>query len=163
MLPPGVKAPVVLISSPYFGQTTASGDVDDYFAPRWLVDHGYAGAAVSLRGTGNSGGCLDFFGTSEQRDQALLVEWLAAKPWSNGRVAMYGLSYMGTTPWEAAIQTVLATCKEFKLACAYPVGEADVETRMQQGFNVAILQSFSEPAFRTVAKARQFSGRDKEK
>ena len=65
--------------------------------------------------------------------------------------------------WEAAIQTVLATCKEFKIACAYPVGEADVETRMQQGFNVAILQSFSEPAFRTVVKARQFSGRDKEK
>jgi len=65
--------------------------------------------------------------------------------------------------WEAAIQTVLATCKGFGLACAYPVNEADVETRMQQGFNVAILQSFSEPAFRTVAKARQFSGRDKEK
>lgn len=65
--------------------------------------------------------------------------------------------------WEAAIQTVLTTCKEFKLACAYPVGEADVETRMQQGFNVAILQSFAEPAFRTVAKARQVSGRDKEK
>jgi hypothetical protein len=34
---------------------------------------------------------------------------------------------------------------------------------MQQGFNVAILQSFSDAAFRTVAKARQVSGRDKEK
>jgi 4-hydroxy-2-oxoheptanedioate aldolase len=65
--------------------------------------------------------------------------------------------------WEAAIQSVLAACKEFKLACAYPVNEADVETRMQQGFNVAILQSFSDAAFRTVAKARQVSGRDKEK
>jgi hypothetical protein len=56
---------------------------------------------------------------------------------------------------------VLAACREFKLACAYPVNENDVETRMQQGFNVAILQSFNDAAFRAVAKGRQFSGRDK--
>jgi hypothetical protein len=65
--------------------------------------------------------------------------------------------------WEAAIQTILSTCKEFKLACAYPVNETDVETRMQQGFNVAILQSFNDAAFRTLAKGRQVSGRDKDK
>lgn len=61
--------------------------------------------------------------------------------------------------WEAAIQKVLATCKEFRLACAYPVSEADIETRYQQGFTVGILQAFSEPAFRAVAKGRQISGR----
>jgi 4-hydroxy-2-oxoheptanedioate aldolase len=65
--------------------------------------------------------------------------------------------------WEAAIQQVLAACKEFKLACGYPVSEADIETRMQQGFNVGILQSFNESAFRAVAKGRQISGRDKDK
>jgi 2-keto-3-deoxy-L-rhamnonate aldolase RhmA len=63
--------------------------------------------------------------------------------------------------WEAAIQTVLSACKEFKLPCAYPVSEADIETRMQQGFNVGILQSFNDSAFRAVAKGRQLSGRDK--
>lgn len=61
--------------------------------------------------------------------------------------------------WEAAIQKILATCKEFRLACAYPVSEADIETRYQQGFTVGILQAFSEPAFRAVAKGRQISGR----
>ena len=65
--------------------------------------------------------------------------------------------------WEAAIQTVLAACKEFKLACAYPVSENDIETRMQQGFNVSILHAFNEAAFRAVAKGRQLSGRDKDK
>lgn len=64
--------------------------------------------------------------------------------------------------WEAAIQQVLAACKEFKLACGYPVSEADIETRMQQGFNVGILQQFNESAFRAVAKGRQISGRDKD-
>jgi 4-hydroxy-2-oxoheptanedioate aldolase len=53
------------------------------------------------------------------------------------------------------------TCKEFKLMCAYPVSETDIETRMQQGFNVGILQAFNESAFRAVAKGRQVSGRDK--
>jgi len=61
--------------------------------------------------------------------------------------------------WEAAIQQVLSACKEFKLPCGYPVSENDIETRMQQGFNVAILQSFSDPSFRAVAKGRALSGR----
>jgi 4-hydroxy-2-oxoheptanedioate aldolase len=61
--------------------------------------------------------------------------------------------------WEAAIQQVLSACKEFKLPCAYPVNEADIETRMKQGFNVGILQSFNDAAFRAVAKGRQLSGR----
>jgi len=61
--------------------------------------------------------------------------------------------------WEAAIQKVLAACKEFKLPCGYPVSEGYIETRMQQGFNVAILQSFSDPSFRAVAKGRALSGR----
>ena len=65
--------------------------------------------------------------------------------------------------WEAAIQQVLAACKEFKLLCAYPVSETDIETRMQQGFTVGILQAFNESAFRAVAKGRQVSGRDKDK
>jgi 4-hydroxy-2-oxoheptanedioate aldolase len=63
--------------------------------------------------------------------------------------------------WEAAIQQVLAACKEFHLPCGYPVSENDIETRMQQGFNVAILQSFSDPSFRAVAKGRALAGRDK--
>jgi hypothetical protein len=47
---------------------------------------------------------------------------------------------------------VLAACKEFNVPCGYPVSEADIETRMQQGFTVAILQSFNDAAFRAVAK-----------
>jgi 2-keto-3-deoxy-L-rhamnonate aldolase RhmA len=63
--------------------------------------------------------------------------------------------------WEAAIQTVLAACKEFRKACAYPVSENDIEARYQQGWNVGILQAFSDAAFRAVAKGRLISGREK--
>lgn len=61
--------------------------------------------------------------------------------------------------WEAAIQQVLAACKEFKKPCGYPVNENDVETRFQQGFNFGILQAFNDAAFRAIAKGRSISGR----
>jgi uncharacterized protein len=71
--------------------------------PLELVRHGYAAAFFSVRGTGNSGGCFEFGGRSEQRDHAFLVEWLAAQPWSTGRVGMGGLSYAAYTTWQAAV------------------------------------------------------------
>jgi len=61
--------------------------------------------------------------------------------------------------WEAAIQQVLAACKEFHIPCGYPVSEADVETRMKQGFSVSILQAFNDASFRAVAKGRALGGR----
>jgi 2-keto-3-deoxy-L-rhamnonate aldolase RhmA len=61
--------------------------------------------------------------------------------------------------WEAAIQSVLAACKEFKKPCGYPVNENDVETRYNQGFTFGILQAFNDAAFRAVAKGRAISGR----
>ncbi len=112
-LPGAVKAPVVLWSAPYFGQTYPSGDDpalrDNSNAAEsvpidLLVRSGYPVAVFNVRGSGNSGGCFEMFGRNEQRDQAFLVEWLAKRPWSNGRVGMMGLSYHGTTPWEAAVQ-----------------------------------------------------------
>ena len=71
--------------------------------PLELVRHGYAVAFFSVRGTGNSGGCFEFGGRSEQRDQAFLVDWLASQPWSTGRVGMGGLSYAAYTAWQAAV------------------------------------------------------------
>ena len=41
--------------------------------------------------------------------------------------------------WEAAIQQVLAACKEFKVPCGYPANENDIEERMRQGFSVFVI------------------------
>jgi putative CocE/NonD family hydrolase len=99
-LPAGVGAPTVLVSSPYNGLVPPLGPVEGR-----LIEQGYAVAAFSVRGTGRSGGCFENKGPREQRDQAVLVEWLAEQPWSSGRVAMMGLSYPGTTPLMAAIRS----------------------------------------------------------
>ena len=60
--------------------------------------------------------------------------------------------------WEAAIQTVLAACKEFNVPCGYPATEADIEMRMQQGFSVFIM-GWGEPGFRAVDIGRKAAGR----
>lgn len=60
--------------------------------------------------------------------------------------------------WEAAIQSVLAACKEFKVACGYPAGAADIEMRMKQGFSVFVI-GWGEPGFKAVEIGRGVAGR----
>lgn len=60
--------------------------------------------------------------------------------------------------WEAAIQQVLAACKEFDIACGYPATENDIETRIKQGFTVFIM-NWGEAGFRTIDLGRKASGR----
>jgi putative CocE/NonD family hydrolase len=125
-LPDGVdRAPVALHSSPYLGvcaptaaecipgpntpafwdDEPSAGVLRAWGAPPIdLVRNGYVAAFFDLRGTGGSGGCMDWGGPDEQGDQAVLVEWLAAQPWSSGRVAMGGNSYPAWTAWQAAVQ-----------------------------------------------------------
>lgn len=106
-------APAILVMSPYFGPDSREGaDANDpttwdatarpaYWRYAWLIDHfvprGYAVALADVRGTGESGGCLEQTGPLQTHDGYDTVEWLAAQPWSNGKVGMYGKSYDGET------------------------------------------------------------------
>jgi 4-hydroxy-2-oxoheptanedioate aldolase len=60
--------------------------------------------------------------------------------------------------WEAAIQQVLAACKEFSVACGYPATANDIEMRMKQGFSVFIM-GWGDAGFRAVELGRKASGR----
>jgi 4-hydroxy-2-oxoheptanedioate aldolase len=60
--------------------------------------------------------------------------------------------------WEAAIQQVLAACKEFDVQCGYPANASDLEMRMEQGFNVFVM-GWGESGFETVEMGRKLSGR----
>jgi predicted acyl esterase len=101
-VPASARVPVVLASTPYGAMPDWT---DDGNIPRErLVREGIAVAAFDVRGTGLSGGCFEWNGPNEARDQAVLVKRLAAMPWSNGRVGMIGGSYLSTTVVEAAVQ-----------------------------------------------------------
>lgn len=109
---PEWRSPTILVMSPYFGDD-AREDPDDpssrptYFRYQWLIDHfvprGYAVAFSDVRGTGDSGGCLEQTATLQRQDGHDVVEWLAGQPWSNGNVGMFGKSYDAETQQGAAI------------------------------------------------------------
>ena len=69
----------------------------------YLARRGYALCRVDVRGTGSSGGvALDEYTEAETRDGYDAVEWLAAQPWCDGAVGMWGISYGGFTAIQVA-------------------------------------------------------------
>ncbi len=92
------EAPVILTYSPYntLSETTTPNLANDDLGQRY-VPKGYARAVADVLGTRNSSGCWDYGGADEQQSGVDLVNFLAAQPWTNGKVAMIGGSYDGTT------------------------------------------------------------------
>lgn len=91
------RAPILLHMSPYFGPEDVATDGLDAWLIEYFVPRGYAVALSDVRGTGQSGGCLEHTGRNEARDGHEVVEHLAEQPWTNGRVGMIGISYDGET------------------------------------------------------------------
>jgi uncharacterized protein len=92
------KYPVILIRTPYVKTTDylEMPSLGSYFA-----GHGYAFVAQDTRGRGDSTGDFNFL-FQEAQDGHDAIEALARQPWSNGRVCMMGVSYMGSVQWLAA-------------------------------------------------------------
>jgi putative CocE/NonD family hydrolase len=67
----------------------------------------YVGVMGLTRGKGCSPGEIVPY-EHDGPDVAVLVDWIAAQPWSDGKVGMYGGSYSGFTPWAAAKQHPMA-------------------------------------------------------
>lgn len=81
------------------GRRTIAG-FDDFLTP--LMDAGFAVALVNLRGTGLSDGCYSYMNhPANGPDANAVVDAIAAEPWSDGDVGMYGISYMGAVQYAA--------------------------------------------------------------
>ena len=63
----------------------------------------YVGVIGLVRGKGCSPGEIIPY-EHDGADAAALVDWIAAQPWSDGKVGMFGGSYSGFTPWATAKQ-----------------------------------------------------------
>src|SRR3954466_5022947 len=95
------KAPrplaTVLSYSPYFYGAGAENHGTDELADdsevSFLLDAGCAYAAVNMRGTGHSEGCMGFGDPTDVSDAATTIQTIASQPWSNGNVGMYGHSF----------------------------------------------------------------------
>lgn len=89
------RQPVILTYSPY--NSVAEPEPARDSVGRTYVPEGYARAVADVLGTRGSTGCWDYGGRAEQQSGVDVVKWLADRDWSNGKVAMIGGSYNGTT------------------------------------------------------------------
>ncbi len=92
---PGQRSPVIFEYLPY--RKDDGTFPNDYPLYAYMVDHGYVGARVDIRGTGRSEGRPPDreYSEQEQQDGVEAIAWLARQPWSSGSVGMWGFSWGG--------------------------------------------------------------------
>lgn len=83
------------------GSTNAYQNWEVVDPEKW-VPHGYACVRVDSRGCGRSPGRIDHYSPREQRDLYECIEWAAARPWSDGKVGLSGISYLASNQWHVA-------------------------------------------------------------
>jgi putative CocE/NonD family hydrolase len=95
--PPGpARYPVILIRTPY----GKGADFPPGYAS--FVEHGYAVVLQDVRGRYGSEGVFDAL-NQEGPDGYDTLNWIAAQPWSDGKVGMIGGSYLGIAQWRVAL------------------------------------------------------------
>ena len=88
--------PTLLARTPY------SNNMEALVArARRLANQGYACALQDVRGRWDSEG--DYYPFREGGDGYDTQEWIAAQPWSDGRIGMFGGSYLGAVQWQSAV------------------------------------------------------------
>ena len=112
--------PTVLIRTPY--GRALMGPLGRLYAER-----GYQVVIQSCRGTFGSEGELVPV-RNEQADGHATLEWVASQPWFDGRLVMWGASYLGMTQWAIAEDPpdfvkaldLQVTASKFRDAIVYP-------------------------------------------
>ena len=101
-LPSDAKIPTLILQTRYWR-------ANEFRIPfRWLqkpdkfllffTSYGYAIVLVDVRGTGASYGTWPYpWSRDEIMDGGEIVNWIVSRPWSNGKVASIGVSYIGAT------------------------------------------------------------------
>jgi len=86
--------PVILVRSPYAGDIGIA--LAEYFTPR-----DYVVVSQSVRGLGGSEG--EFFPfVYEKTDGLATLDWVLNQEWCNGKIGLWGVSYLGFCAWQIA-------------------------------------------------------------
>lgn len=85
--------PVVMMYNIYAGREVA--ECKD------AVSHGYVGIVANTRGKRLSPDAMEPF-EHDAKDAYYIIDWISKQPWCNGKVGMYGGSYLGFSQWAAA-------------------------------------------------------------
>jgi hypothetical protein len=88
------KQPAVLMFNIYTGEA-------DMLSAKSSAINGYVGIVVNTRGKNLSPQEIDPF-EHDANDAYDVIDWISKQSWSNGKVGMYGGSYLGFSQWAAA-------------------------------------------------------------
>jgi uncharacterized protein len=94
--PGGARYPAILVRTPY---GKGADLIPGYFS---FIEHGYAVVLQDVRGRYGSEGVFDAL-KQEGPDGYDTLNWIAAQPWSDGKVGMIGGSYLGIAQWRVAL------------------------------------------------------------
>jgi uncharacterized protein len=108
--------------------------------PNFFTPRGYVVVLQDLRGRYRSEGFGQYFHTANARegqDGYDTIEWLAAQPWSNGRIGMVGSSHV------AMVQTAAALYRPPHLTAIWPdVGPTNIYAHMSREGGAMALHMF---------------------
>ena len=90
------RFPTVLVRTPYGKGADLPAGYQSF------INHGYAVVMQDVRGRYGSGGVFDVL-NQEGPDGYDTLNWIAAQPWSDGKVGMIGGSYLGIAQWQVAL------------------------------------------------------------
>jgi predicted acyl esterase len=100
----GEKFPALLEYLPYRKDDATAAR--DYPVHAWFAARGYVSVRVDIRGFGSSEGVPTDreYSEQEQLDGEQVIAWLAAQPWSTGKVGMFGISWGGFNSIQMAMR-----------------------------------------------------------
>ncbi len=90
------QPPTILVRTPY-----GRGGFFGMMFARLYAERGFQVVIQCTRGTADSGGRLDPFGT-EHDDGLATLAWIKQQPWFHGKLATNGPSYLGFVQWAIA-------------------------------------------------------------
>lgn len=119
--------PAILFYTPYYQGS------DDIFFGKLSADKGYAGVVAYCRGIRTD--LNNFFPYEKDGDDAYdVINWISKQSWCNGRVGMFGGSYLGFVQW-SAIKKIHPALKTIVPQVAIMPGfDSPMENNIPQGF-----------------------------
>jgi uncharacterized protein len=109
--------PVLLSMTPYGKKAPPPAAQIGSGATPYLIKRGYIEVMVDVRGTGASGGAFEMFGERQTQDGVELVKWATTLANANGRVGMFGTSYLAINQ----LFTAAAVGPDSPLKAIFPV------------------------------------------
>ncbi len=85
--------PVVMMSTIYASN-------DEVFSAKQITTHGYVGIILNIRGKYVSDVRIEPW-EHDANDLYDAIDWISKQGWCNGKIGMYGGSYLGFTQWAA--------------------------------------------------------------